>query len=46
MWEAREQAGWEQVSRQVPLGSGSRGKRCSAEHRRRCVTAVHRRPAC
>lgn len=35
MWEAREQSGWEQASR---------GESCSAEHRRRTVTAVHRRP--
>lgn len=33
MREAREQDGWEQVSPQVPLGSGSPGESCSAEQR-------------
>lgn len=34
MWEAREQFS----------GRGEPGESCSAEHRRRTVTAVHRRP--
>lgn len=42
MWEAREQDEWEQVSPQVPLGSGSRGESCSAEQRRHSITAVHK----